>query len=145
MEDTSAEVAQRMFELNVLGPLALTRAALPFLLSRRHTRIVVVSSMAAVVPAPGGTPWCLMRLDNCALPHPCMKRIAAQLAHASSREHHAAPKCPACCPHRAQHAAIHTQQLSLSRMWLPGRRASSVQRDQARLAWLLPDAAVGGQ
>ena len=53
VEDTSAEVAQRMFELNVLGPLALTRAALPFLLSRRHTRIVVVSSMAAVVPAPG--------------------------------------------------------------------------------------------
>ena len=42
-----------MFELNVLGPMALTRAALPFLLSRRHTRIVVVSSMAAVVPAPG--------------------------------------------------------------------------------------------
>ena len=42
-----------MFQLNVLGPIALTRAALPFLLSRGHCRIVVVSSMAAVVPAPG--------------------------------------------------------------------------------------------
>lgn len=53
MEEVSAEVADKMFQLNVLGPIALTRAALPFLLSRRHCRIVVVSSMAAVVPAPG--------------------------------------------------------------------------------------------
>ena len=42
-----------MFQLNVLGPIALTRAALPFLLSRRKGRLVVVSSMAAAVPAPG--------------------------------------------------------------------------------------------
>lgn len=34
MEDTTTEVAEKMFELNVLGPIALTRAALPFLLSR---------------------------------------------------------------------------------------------------------------
>ena len=53
VEEVSAEVADKMFQLNVLGPIALTRAALPFLLSRRHCRIVVVSSMAAVVPAPG--------------------------------------------------------------------------------------------
>ena len=53
VEEVSAEVAEKMFQLNVLGPIALTRAALPFLLSRRHCRIVVVSSMAAVVPAPG--------------------------------------------------------------------------------------------
>ena len=56
VEDVSAGVARQMFELNVLGPLALTRAALPFLLSRRRCRIVVVSSMAAVVPAPGVLP-----------------------------------------------------------------------------------------
>ena len=42
-----------MFALNALGPIALTRAALPFLLSRGHCRIVVVSSMAAICPAPG--------------------------------------------------------------------------------------------
>ncbi|CAL8465292.1 g4827 [Coccomyxa elongata] len=53
VEDTTTEVAEQMFQLNVLGPLALTRAVLPFLLSRGHCRIVVVSSMAAVVPAPG--------------------------------------------------------------------------------------------
>ena len=46
-------MAEQMFQLNVLGPIALTRAALPFLLSRGHCRIVVVSSMAAAVPAPG--------------------------------------------------------------------------------------------
>ena len=56
VEDTSADVAAKMVELNVLGPLALTRAALPFLLSRRRGRIVVVSSMAAAVPAPGPQP-----------------------------------------------------------------------------------------
>ena len=49
----SGKVTESMFQLNVLGPIALTRAALPFLLSRGHCRIVVVSSMAAVVPAPG--------------------------------------------------------------------------------------------
>ncbi len=34
VEDTTTEVAEQMFQLNVLGPLALTRAVLPFLLSR---------------------------------------------------------------------------------------------------------------
>ncbi|CAL5222280.1 g4619 [Coccomyxa viridis] len=53
VEEVSTEVAEQMFQLNVLGPIALTRAALPFLLSRGHCRIVVVSSMAAAVPAPG--------------------------------------------------------------------------------------------
>ena len=53
VEEVSSEVAEQMFRLNVLGPIALTRAALPFLLSRGHCRIVVVSSMAAAVPAPG--------------------------------------------------------------------------------------------
>ena len=53
VEEVSTEVADEMFQLNVLGPIALTRAALPFLLSRRKGRLVVVSSMAAAVPAPG--------------------------------------------------------------------------------------------
>ena len=53
VEEVSTEVADEMFRLNVLGPIALTRAALPFLLSRRKGRLVVVSSMAAAVPAPG--------------------------------------------------------------------------------------------
>ncbi len=53
VEEISTKVADEMFQLNVLGPIALTRAALPFLLSRRKGRLVVVSSMAAAVPAPG--------------------------------------------------------------------------------------------
>ena len=53
VEEVSTKVADEMFQLNVLGPIALTRAALPFLLSRRKGRLVVVSSMAAAVPAPG--------------------------------------------------------------------------------------------
>ena len=53
VEESSTKVAHEMFRLNVLGPISLTRAALPFLLSRRKGKLMVVSSMAAMVPAPG--------------------------------------------------------------------------------------------
>lgn len=52
-EQTSAEVVAQMFALNTLGPINLTRAALPHMLTRRRGRIVVVSSMAGLVPSPG--------------------------------------------------------------------------------------------
>ena len=44
---------QRMLELNTLGPLRLTRQVLEGMLTKGSGHIVVVSSMAAVVPAPG--------------------------------------------------------------------------------------------
>ncbi|KAK9819730.1 hypothetical protein WJX72_001706 [[Myrmecia] bisecta] len=52
-EETSADVMEQLFELNTLGPVKLTRAALPYMLSRKKGQIVVVSSMAGKVPSPG--------------------------------------------------------------------------------------------
>ncbi|KIY95436.1 hypothetical protein MNEG_12525 [Monoraphidium neglectum] len=51
--ETSREVAEKLLSLNALGPIALTRAALPQMLARRRGRVVVVASMAARVPTPG--------------------------------------------------------------------------------------------
>lgn len=42
-----------MFQLNTLGPIKLTRALLPHMLSRGKGRVVVIDSMAAKVPSPG--------------------------------------------------------------------------------------------
>ncbi|KAK9827336.1 hypothetical protein WJX81_006706 [Elliptochloris bilobata] len=53
VEETAPEVADRLLELNAAGPIHLTRACLPFMISRGRGRIVAVSSMAAVVPAAG--------------------------------------------------------------------------------------------
>ena len=52
-EDVSANVVDKMFALNTLGPIKLTRAALPHMLRRRRGRLVVIASMAAKVPTPG--------------------------------------------------------------------------------------------
>jgi short-subunit dehydrogenase len=52
-EDVSYSVTDQMFDLNTLGPIKLTKAALPHLLSRKKGRIVVIASMAAKVPTPG--------------------------------------------------------------------------------------------
>jgi short-subunit dehydrogenase len=51
--EVSPGVTDAMFGVNTLGPIKLTRAALPSLLSRNKGRIVVVASMAAKVPSPG--------------------------------------------------------------------------------------------
>ena len=71
-EDTTAEVAQKLFQLNTLGPINLTQALLPLLLhpskhqpdsnpenpaqpikATRPCHITVVGSMAGKVPSPG--------------------------------------------------------------------------------------------
>ncbi|KAL6761352.1 hypothetical protein V8C86DRAFT_2536220 [Haematococcus lacustris] len=51
--DTEPEVVQALFSVNTLGPIHLTRAALPLMLARSKGRIVVVASMAGKVPSPG--------------------------------------------------------------------------------------------
>jgi NADP-dependent 3-hydroxy acid dehydrogenase YdfG len=53
--EVSPEVTDALFGVNTLGPIKLTRAALPYMLARRKGRIVVVASMAAKVPSPGQT------------------------------------------------------------------------------------------
>jgi short-subunit dehydrogenase len=51
--EVSPEVTDALFGVNTLGPIKLTRAALPSLLARNKARIVVVASMAGKVPSPG--------------------------------------------------------------------------------------------
>lgn len=52
-EDTSIAVAQSLLTLNLMGPLALTRATLPLMLEKGKGRHVVVASMSSIVPSPG--------------------------------------------------------------------------------------------
>jgi hypothetical protein len=52
-EDVKSSITAQMFALNTLGPIMLTRAALPHMLERRKGRFVVIASMAAKVPSPG--------------------------------------------------------------------------------------------
>lgn len=45
--ETTAEVTDQLFALNALGPIKLTRAVVPLMLSRGKGRIVVVASMSS--------------------------------------------------------------------------------------------------
>jgi dehydrogenase/reductase SDR family member 7B len=52
-ENTKLDIDRRIMEINYFGPLALTKAVLPYFLSRRAGHFVVVSSMAGKI----GSPW----------------------------------------------------------------------------------------
>eukprot|EP01013_Petalomonas_cantuscygni_P036706 TRINITY_DN67402_c0_g1_i1.p1 TRINITY_DN67402_c0_g1~~TRINITY_DN67402_c0_g1_i1.p1 ORF type:complete len:343 (-),score=70.11 TRINITY_DN67402_c0_g1_i1:289-1317(-) len=51
-EETSTEVDEAMIRLNVLSPLAMTKAVLPFMLRRGSGRILTTSSLAGKVGSP---------------------------------------------------------------------------------------------
>lgn len=53
LEASSAEEVERQFAVNVFGPLAVIRAALPFLRRQGSGHIINMSSVAAIAPAPG--------------------------------------------------------------------------------------------
>lgn len=53
VEETEAKVIKDMLSINTVAPITLTRAALPLLLASPPARLVIVSSMAGVVPSPG--------------------------------------------------------------------------------------------
>lgn len=53
VEESTPEEIQRVFEVNVLGPLRVVQAALPHLRARRRGHLVLVSSIAAFDPLPG--------------------------------------------------------------------------------------------
>src|SRR5579884_3292057 len=64
IEDMPQEAVERLFEVNVLAPIELTKAVLPGMLERRRGRIVNVTSAAAWVSLPplgvyGSTKWAL--------------------------------------------------------------------------------------
>ena len=46
VEKTSSEVDRVLLDLNVVGPISLTKAVLPHMIERREGQIVVVSSIA---------------------------------------------------------------------------------------------------
>ena len=54
IEETSDDDAARTFEVNVLGPLRLARAVLPTMRSQGGGRIINVTSLNDVLPAPFG-------------------------------------------------------------------------------------------
>ncbi|MGQ9367855.1 oxidoreductase [Azospirillum sp. ST 5-10] len=53
VEAATATEVERLFAVNVFGPLNLMRAVLPHMRARRSGHIVNVSSIAAIAPAPG--------------------------------------------------------------------------------------------
>jgi NAD(P)-dependent dehydrogenase (short-subunit alcohol dehydrogenase family) len=57
LEDIDEPALREQFETNLFGPLALTRAAVPIMRRRRSGTIVQMSSLAGVVPAPGGAAY----------------------------------------------------------------------------------------
>lgn len=54
LEETSDDEAHRIFEVNFFGPLRLARAAVPIMREQGSGRIVNVTSMNGVLPAPFG-------------------------------------------------------------------------------------------
>ncbi|MGK8522194.1 SDR family oxidoreductase [Nocardia asteroides] len=52
LSDLPADAVERLFQLNVLGPVALTAAVLPGMRERRYGRVVMVGSMLASFPMP---------------------------------------------------------------------------------------------
>ena len=53
VEESDATEIQRVFEVNVLGPLRVIQASLPHLRARRHGHLALISSIAALDPLPG--------------------------------------------------------------------------------------------
>jgi short-subunit dehydrogenase len=56
--ETDFEVDRRMMETNYLGPVALTKAVLPFMLQQRHGQFVVLSSVLGVMSTPRRSGYC---------------------------------------------------------------------------------------
>lgn len=52
LEELPAAALERLFQLNVLGPVALTQALLPGMRERGHGRVVMVGSMIGSFPLP---------------------------------------------------------------------------------------------
>ena len=57
-EDLSEEEMRRVFEVNVLGTMAVTRAALPFMRNAQCARIIIMSSVGGNISSPGNAAYC---------------------------------------------------------------------------------------
>ncbi len=56
--ETDMAVQQRVMQVNYFGPVALTKAVLPYMLEQHGGHIVVVSSLAAKLAVPGRSAYC---------------------------------------------------------------------------------------
>lgn len=56
--DTEISVYRKIFDVDVIGPIALTRAVLPTMLARKEGNIVVISSIAGKMGVPYRTGYC---------------------------------------------------------------------------------------
>lgn len=57
-EALSEEEMRRVFEVNVFGTMAVTRAVLPHMRMARRGRILIVSSVGGRIASPGATAYC---------------------------------------------------------------------------------------
>ncbi|NNN01902.1 MAG: SDR family oxidoreductase [Acidimicrobiaceae bacterium] len=61
LADMPMDRIRHLFEVNVFGTLALTQAVLPAMVERRSGRIIIMSSIAGVIPAPGFGPYAMTK------------------------------------------------------------------------------------
>ena len=61
LADVPLERVRRLFDVNVFGTLAVTQVVLRGMVARRAGRIIVMSSVAGVVPAPGFGPYSMTK------------------------------------------------------------------------------------
>ena len=57
-EDVSDSEMRQVFETNVFGTMAVTRAVLPYMRATRRGRIVIISSAGGRIAAPGSSAYC---------------------------------------------------------------------------------------
>ena len=57
-EDLSEEEIRQVFEVNLFGAMAVTRAVLPSMRAARCGRVVIMSSMGGRIASPGATAYC---------------------------------------------------------------------------------------
>ncbi|HUV57835.1 MAG TPA: SDR family NAD(P)-dependent oxidoreductase [Acidimicrobiales bacterium] len=61
LADIPMERVRHLFEVNVFGTLAVTQAALKGMVAKRHGRIIIMSSIAGVLPAPAFGPYAMTK------------------------------------------------------------------------------------
>ena len=61
MSDVPADRLRRVFEVNVFGTVAITQAVLPRMAAKGSGRIIIMSSIAGVLAAPGFGPYAMTK------------------------------------------------------------------------------------